>query len=86
MSEVEPSCDDSETQTKKSKEAKYLVCRQKNNEASRVSRAKRRERHATIFTRVTDLEEENARLRKEVEEMEAETARLKKLLVERLSK
>lgn len=87
-SEIEPICDDidtQETQLKKSKGDKYLVRRQKNNEASRVSRAKRREKHSNIFTRVTDLEDENARLRTEVEKMEAETARLKKLLVERLS-
>ena len=87
-SEIESICDvgnTQETPPKKSKENKYLIRLQKNNEASRISRAKRREKHSTVFTRVTDLEEENARLRTEVEKMEAETAKLKKLLIERLS-
>ena len=87
-SEIESICDvgnTQEPQPKKSKENKYLIRRQKNNEASRISRAKRREKHSTVFTRETDLEEENARLRTEIEKMEAETAKLKKLLIERLS-
>ena len=75
-----------DSSAKKSKLDKHNIRRIKNNEASRVSRAKRREHHSNIFTRVEELETENARLKVVVEEMEAETARLKKLLVERLSK
>lgn len=71
---------------KKSKVEKHVERRIKNNAASRVSRAKRRERHTTVFSRVEELEEQNAKLRIQAQEMEAETARLKKLLVERLSK
>lgn len=78
--------DDGGARESQRKKKKYLVRRQKNNEASRVSRAKRREKHSTIFTRVTDLEEENARLRVDVKQLEVETEKLKKLLVERLSR
>ncbi len=65
--------------------SKHVERRIKNNAASRVSRAKRRQKHTTVFSRVEELEEQNAKLRIQAQEMEAETARLKKLLVERLS-
>lgn len=76
---------DDDLPVKKSKEEKRVTHRIKNNAASRVSRAKRKERNNNVFTRVIELEEENAKLRVQVEKMEAETAKLKKLLVQKLS-
>ena len=65
---------------------KKKVRRDKNNVASRVSRAKRKERRKALDVRADELEEDNARLRVRVAEMTAETERLKKLLLERLVK
>lgn len=72
-------------QKKKVKE-KQTERRIKNNAASRVSRAKRKDRHSTIFSQVDELEQQNAKLRVEAEKLEAEISKIKKLLVERLSK
>lgn len=67
------------------KDAKYAERRQKNNEASKVSRRKRKERYQELAAREEQLKEENARLRRQVEEMVNETSVLKALLVKRLT-
>ena len=59
---------------------------EKNNQASKVSRAKRRERNKKMSSRVKELEVENEKLQAKVEEITAETEKLKKLLVQRLTK
>lgn len=83
ISDVEPV---DNFQKKKKLEEKQTERRIKNNAASRVSRAKRRVRHNTVFSRVDELEEENAKLKIEAEKMEIEIAEIKKLLVARLNK
>lgn len=64
---------------------KCKIRRDKNNKASQVSRAKRRQRGVDMSVRAEELVEENARLRVQVEELTAETQTLKRLLVERLA-
>lgn len=64
---------------------KYAERRQKNNEASKVSRRKRKERYEEMAAREEKLREENARLRRQVKEMANETSLLKALLVSRLA-
>lgn len=68
-----------------SKESKQSERRRKNNVASQVSRAKRRNRTSNLFAREKELEVENARLKLQVEEMSQEAERLRKLLVNRLA-
>lgn len=68
-----------------SKDLKYHERRQKNNLASKVSRAKRRNQSAALFKREKVLEEENALLRVKVEEMTKECDKLRKKLVGRLA-
>lgn len=64
---------------------RYTERRQKNNEASKVSRKRRKERCEEMALREEKLKEENARLRRQVEEMMNETSVLKALLVSRLA-
>lgn len=64
---------------------KYAERRQKNNEASKVSRKRRKERHQELVEREEILREENAKLRRQVEELMNETSLLKSLLVTRLA-
>ena len=66
-------------------EDKYLEKRRKNNLASQVSRAKRKRRYSTMFTRLDQLQEENKRLKEEVSIAEVEAAKLKKLVIGKLS-
>lgn len=67
------------------KNERYLNRRMKNNRASQASRAKRRSRVASLFSRESELVEANAQLRLQVGEMTAEIDYLKKQLVERLA-
>jgi len=67
------------------KDQRYFVRRQKNNIASQSSRAKRRTKNATLFSRVGELEAVNTELRAQVEHLTTETERLKKLLIDRLA-
>ena len=57
----------------------------KNNVASQVSRAKRRQKNADLFQREKELENENAKLRIKVEEMMKEAEKLRSLLVKQLA-
>ena len=68
-----------------SEEEKYVEKRRKNNLASQVSRAKRKRKYSTMFTRLDELQEENKRLKEEVSIAEVEAAKLKKLIVGKLS-
>lgn len=71
--------------TKISRDLKYHERRQKNNLASKVSRAKRRDRSAALSMQEKSLEVENASLRVKVEEMTRECEKLRKMLVGRLA-
>lgn len=66
-------------------EEKYLQKRIKNNLASQVSRAKRKRKYSSMFTRLDELEEENKRLKQEVSIAEVEAAKLRKLIVGKLN-
>ena len=66
-------------------EDKCKVRRDKNNKASQVSRAKRRQRQREMNDRVGELETQNKQLREKELELTAEIERMKKLLLERLS-
>ena len=68
--------------TKLAKKAERKV---KNNAASKVSRAKRKQKVTSLFEREKELETENAKLKLQVEEMTKEAEELKKQLVLRLS-
>lgn len=57
----------------------------KNNMASQVCRAKRRQRSKQMERRVGDLEGENQKLREQEQELTVEIEKLKKLLLERLA-
>lgn len=84
--EAVPSCSKkAKTSEALTKSERYLNRRRKNNVASQVSRAKRRGRVASLFSRENELVEANARLRQQVEEMTAEVDYLKRQLVERLA-
>ena len=76
---MEPKC------TSINEEEKYGEKRRKNNLASQVSRAKRKRKYSTMFTRLDELQEENKRLKEEVSIAEVEAAKLKKLIVGKLS-
>ncbi|XP_011402548.1 PREDICTED: cyclic AMP-dependent transcription factor ATF-7-like [Amphimedon queenslandica] len=68
-----------------SKLAKKAERKEKNNAASKVSRAKRKQKMKSLFEREKELESENARLKLQVEEMTKEAEKLKKQLILRLS-
>ena len=65
--------------------AKQNQRREKNNVASKVSRAKRKQKAKSLFEREKELVSENAQLRLKVEEMAKEAEELKKLLICRLA-
>ena len=84
--EAAPSCSKKAKMSKAlTKNERYLNRRAKNNVASQVSRAKRRSRVTSLFSRESELVEANARLRRQVGEMTAEVDYLKRQLVERLA-
>ena len=64
---------------------KKKIRRDKNNAASVVSRAKRRQRHQDIQAREKELEVANAELRDKVDFLTTETQRLRNLLLHKLS-
>ncbi len=64
---------------------KLRIRREKNNVASVVSRAKRRQRVKGIKEREEELQVENKKLRAQVEEITIETEKLRILLVQKLS-
>jgi len=64
---------------------KEAVRRVKNNQASRVTRAKRKEKHTGLFKQQTELEKSNAQLRIKLEVMQKEAEILRKVLVSKLS-
>lgn len=64
---------------------KCKVRRDKNNKASQVSRAKRKQRHKNMAGRVGELEDENEKLRVQEKELTAEIEKMKKLLLDRLT-
>ena len=64
---------------------KEMVRRVKNNAASRVTRAKRKERHSELFKKQTELEKSNAELSIKIELMQQEATRLRENLVSKLS-
>ena len=66
-------------------EDKYVEKRRKNNLASQASRAKRKRKYSTMFSRLDELQEENKRLKEEVSIAEVEAAKLKKLIIGKLS-
>lgn len=66
-------------------EEKYQEKRRKNNMASQLSRAKRKRKYSTMFTRLGELQEENKRLKEEVSIAELEAAKLKKLIIGKLT-
>ena len=68
-----------------SEEEKYQEKRRKNNVASQLSRAKRKRKYSTMFTRLDELQEENKRLKEEVSVAEVEAAKLKKLIIGKLT-
>ena len=68
-----------------SEEEKHHEKRRKNNIASQLSRAKRKRRYSTMFTRLDELQEENKRLKEEVSVAEVEAAKLKKLIIGKLT-
>ena len=68
-----------------SPEDRFAVRRQKNNEASKVSRANRKAKHQRLFEKEKELEKDNERLRKLIEDMSTETEILRKILVDKLS-
>lgn len=64
---------------------KNVVRRQKNNEASKISRANRKAKQQKLFEKEKELEKDNARLHKLIAEMTAETEMLRNILVQKLS-
>lgn len=76
---MEPQCSST------TEEEKYLEKRRKNNLASQVSRAKRKRKFSSMFTRLDELQEENKRLKEQVSAAEVEAAKLKKLIIGKLS-
>lgn len=59
--------------------------RDKNNVASQVSRAKRRQRQQELQRRAEELVPANEELRKKVEELVAETDALRNMLLHKLA-
>lgn len=74
-----------EPELKKSPQDKYIERRKKNNVASQISRAKRRQKSHDLFAREKELEKQNAELKIKVEEMTKEAEKLKRLLIEQLA-
>ena len=68
-----------------SPEDRCAIRRQKNNEASKISRANRKVKQQKLFEREKELEKENKRLQKLINEMTSEAEELRKILVEKLS-
>jgi len=66
-------------------ESKKKIRREKNNAASVVSRAKRRQRHKDLQAREKELKLANADLREQVDFLTAETERMKNMLLKKLS-
>ena len=66
-------------------EEKKAVRRHKNNEASKVTRARRKERHQDLFTKKSELEVSNAQLKIKIELMQKEADMLRQVLVAKLS-
>ena len=66
-------------------EEKIVHRRNKNNAASRVSRAARKARHQDLFKKVVELEQENASLRIKIEEMTKEAEQMRSVLIGKLS-
>lgn len=65
---------------------KHKIRRIKNNKASQVTRAKRRQRRKNMEERVGELEEENERMREQEKELTVEIEKMKKLLLDKLTK
>lgn len=70
---------------KENETEKDTIRRIKNNEASRVTRAKRKTKHSGLFKKQTELEKSNAQLKVKIEVMQKEADVLRELLVARLS-
>lgn len=64
---------------------KDMIRRVKNNVASRVTRAKRKDRHSELFKKQTEFERSNAELRIKIELMQKEADTLRQILVAKLS-
>ena len=68
-----------------SPEDRCAIRRQKNNEASKVSRANRKAKQQKLFDKEKELEKDNDRLRLLIQEMSSEAENLRKILVGKLS-
>lgn len=64
---------------------KEAIRRVKNNEASKITRAKRKQKHGELFKQQTELEKSNAELKIKIEVMQKEAEILRKVLVSKLS-
>ena len=64
---------------------KEAVRRIKNNEASKVTRAKRKQKQSNLFKQETELLQSNAKLNMQIEVMQKEAEILRKVLVSKLS-
>lgn len=64
---------------------KYALRRKKNNEASKISREKRRNKVKGLDVRQAELVAENKELKSKIEELESEIAVIREKLVQRLS-
>ena len=65
--------------------AKVVERRLKNNEASRVTRAKRKDKHISLFQKETELKKSNAQMKLNIESMQTEANLLRELLISKLS-
>lgn len=70
---------------KENETEKDMIRRVKNNAASRVTRAKRKERHSELFQKQVEYEKSNAELRIKIELMQKEADMLRQVLVAKLS-
>merc|ERR1712168_1611488 len=70
---------------KENETEKEAVRRVKNNEASKVTRAKRKMKHSELFKQQTELEKSNAQLKIKIEVMQKEAEILRQVLVSKLS-
>ena len=64
---------------------KVTLRRLKNNEASKLTRAKRKAKHSQLFEKAAELEKSNAELRIKIEAMQKEADILRKALITKLS-
>ena len=64
---------------------KTTLRRVKNNEASRVTRAKRKAKHSGLFQKEVELTKDNAQMKIQIESMQKEADLLRKLLLSKLS-